>query len=136
MDDKPLQVNVRMPAELKKRLEDEAWRSGRSLTAEVVTRLEQSFIDTEAETLRMGLESGELLGRQAVRIGQLESELEELRRRQAGNVEDPKGGLAEIMEKLSEQDRLLSALTAAIESKNGAMARTAVRRISVSGSGI
>lgn len=37
------QVNFRMPAELKEKLENSAKESGRSITSELVTRLEQSF---------------------------------------------------------------------------------------------
>lgn len=37
------QVNFRMPAELKSRLEQAAQASGRSLTQEIVRRLEQSL---------------------------------------------------------------------------------------------
>lgn len=37
------QVNVRMPSDLKERLEEASSGSGRSLTAEIVQRLEQSF---------------------------------------------------------------------------------------------
>lgn len=38
-----LQVNFRMPAELKEKLENSAKENGRSITSELVTRLEQSF---------------------------------------------------------------------------------------------
>ncbi len=37
------QVNFRMPQELKEKLEQAAKESGRSITSELVTRLEQSF---------------------------------------------------------------------------------------------
>lgn len=37
------QVNIRMSATLKRRLEDAAEASGRSLTAEIILRLEQSL---------------------------------------------------------------------------------------------
>lgn len=37
------QVNFRMPAELKEKLENSAKENGRSITSELVTRLEQSF---------------------------------------------------------------------------------------------
>lgn len=37
------QFKLRLPAELKKRLEDAAARANRSLTAEIVSRLESSF---------------------------------------------------------------------------------------------
>lgn len=40
------QINVRVEAEFKKKLEHAAIDSGRSLNAEVVRRLEQSFIST------------------------------------------------------------------------------------------
>ena len=42
-----IQVNVRLPAELKDRLDDSANRHGRSLTAEVVLRLANSFSDID-----------------------------------------------------------------------------------------
>jgi len=42
------QVNLRMPAALKERLEEIATASGRSFTAEVVARLEQSVRATDA----------------------------------------------------------------------------------------
>jgi hypothetical protein len=38
------QINIRMPAALKARLEDAALDLGRSVTAEIVARLEQSFL--------------------------------------------------------------------------------------------
>ncbi|RUV33398.1 Arc family DNA-binding protein, partial [Mesorhizobium sp. M7A.F.Ca.MR.148.00.0.0] len=38
------QINIRMPASLKLRLEDAALELGRSVTAEIVSRLEQSFV--------------------------------------------------------------------------------------------
>ena len=38
-----VQVNFRMPAELKEKLEQSAKESGRSITSELVTRLEESF---------------------------------------------------------------------------------------------
>ena len=38
-----VQVNFRMPAELKDKLEQSAKESGRSITSELVTRLEESF---------------------------------------------------------------------------------------------
>ncbi|TPM59369.1 Arc family DNA-binding protein [Mesorhizobium sp. B2-2-4] len=38
------QINIRMPAALKLRLEDAALELGRSVTAEIVSRLEQSFV--------------------------------------------------------------------------------------------
>ncbi len=39
-----VQVNFRMPAELKEKLENSARVSGRSITSELVTRLEESFM--------------------------------------------------------------------------------------------
>lgn len=42
-DAPPLQVNFRMPADLKDRLQRSADHSGRTLTAEIVHRLERSF---------------------------------------------------------------------------------------------
>ncbi len=60
------QVNVRMPADLKGRLEDAAEASGRSLTGEIVHRLESTFPKTldwlrqnraeEVQTLRVSVE--------------------------------------------------------------------------------
>lgn len=41
--EKPVQVNFRMPAELKDKLEAAAKESGRSTTAEIVARLEESL---------------------------------------------------------------------------------------------
>ncbi|RVD64718.1 Arc family DNA-binding protein [Mesorhizobium sp. M7A.F.Ca.ET.027.03.2.1] len=38
------QINIRMPASLKLRLEEAALELGRSVTAEIVARLEQSFV--------------------------------------------------------------------------------------------
>lgn len=43
MSDEILQVNFRMPALLKNRLEEAAKVTGRSLTSEIVTRLEESL---------------------------------------------------------------------------------------------
>lgn len=43
MSDEILQVNFRMPASLKTRLEEAAKVTGRSLTSEIVTRLEESL---------------------------------------------------------------------------------------------
>ena len=41
------QVNFRIPAELKEKLEESAKESGRSITSELVLRLEQSFATEE-----------------------------------------------------------------------------------------
>ncbi|WP_352499014.1 Arc family DNA-binding protein [Mesorhizobium sp. M0058] len=38
------QINIRLPANLKERLEERAERNNRSTTAEIVARLEQSFL--------------------------------------------------------------------------------------------
>ena len=43
------QINVRVEAEFKKKLEHAAIESGRSLNAEVVRRLEQSFEKTQSQ---------------------------------------------------------------------------------------
>lgn len=48
-----LQVNFRIPAELKKALEDAAERNKRSITAELVTRLEESFRPQGPEVERL-----------------------------------------------------------------------------------
>ncbi|MGH8037527.1 MAG: Arc family DNA-binding protein [Stenotrophomonas sp.] len=60
------QVNVRMPADLKGRLEDAASESGRSVTGEIVHRLESTFPKTldwlrhnraeEVHTLRVAVD--------------------------------------------------------------------------------
>lgn len=60
------QVNLRMPADLKSRLEDAASESGRSLTGEIVHRLESTFPKTldwlkhnraeEVHTLRVSVD--------------------------------------------------------------------------------
>lgn len=42
------QINFRIPADLKKRLDDASERSKRSLTAEIVGRLEESFASNPA----------------------------------------------------------------------------------------
>lgn len=64
-----IQVNVRLPAELKKQLDDAAARAGRSLTAEVVARLSDSFRDIE----RVMLENRER------ELALLEAEMEQVR---------------------------------------------------------
>lgn len=46
MAKKDVQVNVRLPAELLELLRDAAERRGRSLTAEIATRLQESFPET------------------------------------------------------------------------------------------
>lgn len=59
------QVNIRIPAELKNLLETMASENGRSLTAEIVARLQQSFearadatqLEIQNEALRAQLES-------------------------------------------------------------------------------
>jgi len=51
-----LQVNFRMPAALKARLEAAALESGRSLTAEIVHRLSAGFFDQSAESATRQLE--------------------------------------------------------------------------------
>lgn len=48
------QVNLRIPEDLKDRLDNAAQASKRSLTAEIVARLEQSFrVDFDAEELKL-----------------------------------------------------------------------------------
>ncbi|PTB20736.1 hypothetical protein C9I57_11340 [Trinickia symbiotica] len=47
------QINLRIPAELKERLEQASTQSKRSLTAEVVARLEESFASEGAGTARI-----------------------------------------------------------------------------------
>lgn len=50
MSDEILQVNFRMPASLKNRLEEAAKVTGRSLTSEIVTRLEDSLDNCDAKS--------------------------------------------------------------------------------------
>lgn len=45
------QMNLRVPAELKEKIERAAFESNRTITAEAVARLEQSFSDTEKTDL-------------------------------------------------------------------------------------
>lgn len=49
MSNQDVQFKLRLPALLKKRLEDAAERAGRSVSAELVHRLEQSFIPSRRE---------------------------------------------------------------------------------------
>lgn len=44
-----VQVNFRMPKELKDRLENSASRNGRSITSELVNRLEKTFEDEDSK---------------------------------------------------------------------------------------
>ncbi|OJY78187.1 MAG: hypothetical protein BGP18_05080 [Stenotrophomonas sp. 69-14] len=46
------QVNIRLPADLKARLDEQAAKGGRSLTAEIVQRLEASF-ETDGQSAQM-----------------------------------------------------------------------------------
>lgn len=48
-----VQVNFRMPKELKDKLEKAAHESGRSITSELVTRLEQSFAQDQPTHIHM-----------------------------------------------------------------------------------
>lgn len=50
---------LRMPAELKARLEDAAHDNRRSLNAEIVARLQESFAPREPVTVRINLTAGE-----------------------------------------------------------------------------
>ncbi|MDC8013731.1 Arc family DNA-binding protein [Tahibacter soli] len=43
------QINIRIPAELRDRLDKAMEKSGRSLTAEIVARLEQSLLQASAD---------------------------------------------------------------------------------------
>lgn len=51
MADNPVQVNFRMPSDLKERLESAARMNGRSLTAEITYRLEASLAERPPMTL-------------------------------------------------------------------------------------
>ncbi|VWX29703.1 Arc family DNA-binding protein [Moraxellaceae bacterium 17A] len=50
-----VQVNFRMPKDLKDKLEQAAQQSGRSITSELVTRLEQSFSDFDDASFQLRL---------------------------------------------------------------------------------
>ena len=50
------QVNFRIPQQLKEKLEQSAKESGRSITSELVTRLEQSFTNQSANIKELPLE--------------------------------------------------------------------------------
>ena len=54
MNDEIVQVNFRMPLALKNQLESAAKERGRSITSELVTRLEQSFAE-EKEPVPMNV---------------------------------------------------------------------------------
>lgn len=58
--------NLRLPADLRGRLEDSAAHSGRSLTAEILTRLEQSYAGSDSGAVVTAL----------VKLGERISELE------------------------------------------------------------
>ncbi|MDR7024807.1 Arc family DNA-binding protein [Pseudomonas peli] len=64
------QVNFRMPAELKKKLEEAAAQNKRSTTAEIVARLEASFpadsVEYEAFTSEMRPEVKELYSKEDI----------------------------------------------------------------------
>ncbi|ASL26230.1 Arc family DNA-binding protein [Azotobacter chroococcum] len=78
-----LQVNFRMPAELKARLEQAAKENHRSVTAELVARLEESF--QEKQPAAAALEIIKLTGQLAEKLRQLEQERAELDRIKSGD---------------------------------------------------
>ena len=45
------QFNVRMPADLKEKIEEAAKSSGRSINAEIITRLESTLLDQSEDVL-------------------------------------------------------------------------------------
>lgn len=55
------QVNIRLPADLKDRLDEQARASGRSLTAEIVYRLEASLKGIEAAKESLGVAKDAML---------------------------------------------------------------------------
>ena len=54
------QVNFRLPASLRERLQYSAAEAKRTLTAEMITRLEQSFARSEEEIVRRHLPQSDL----------------------------------------------------------------------------
>ncbi|MCK6052510.1 Arc family DNA-binding protein [Moraxella osloensis] len=69
------QVNFRIPQELKDKLEQAAKDSGRSITAELVTRLERSF---DESTNVIGIFNQDELKELAIEIAKLLSDNREL----------------------------------------------------------
>ncbi|KGU56616.1 hypothetical protein NY99_07730 [Xanthomonas phaseoli pv. phaseoli] len=65
-----------MPAELRDRLEEEAKRSGRSMNAELVYRLERSFPSVEAVMLQHRAAEGELIKDRVARLSERAAVLE------------------------------------------------------------
>lgn len=53
------QMKVRLPADLKQRIEEAAGAARRSLNAEIVARLQESFAPREPATVRINLVAGE-----------------------------------------------------------------------------
>jgi hypothetical protein len=51
------QVNIRMPPELKERLEASSAESNRSLNGEIIARLERSYEQPSGETVEIGEKS-------------------------------------------------------------------------------
>lgn len=102
------QVNVRMPSKLKSELEAAATASGRSLTAEIVYRLESSLLDEEFRALAeegtdLAGQMGEMLKKQYRQIEQRDKTIQnmaEMMQVSARQIEQ----LQEIIEK-----RLLAA---------------------------
>ncbi|WP_295925324.1 TraY domain-containing protein [uncultured Xanthomonas sp.] len=76
------QVNVRMSSDLKERLEEAASRSGRSLTAEIVTRLDWSL---EAQLLDLVEQLQGNLERVRALSGNLETLQSEIARYESGD---------------------------------------------------
>lgn len=68
------QVNFRIPQELKEKLEQSAKESGRSITSELVTRLEQSFQPTN------GIDQDKLITQLIAEVGKLTRQSEEMQR--------------------------------------------------------
>ena len=72
-----LQLNLRVPTELKQKIEDATKESGRSINAEGVYRLEQSF--ENQKTMQQNLELAvNLVNEQKQQIDQLQSIIKQI----------------------------------------------------------
>jgi predicted transcriptional regulator len=100
------QVNVRLPAELKQRLDELAAASGRSLTAEIVLRLQQSLAQeppalTNTERLELEVKLDRAQNAQAAARAEIHNlhfrlELLRMRERQAASEDEKMIALKEM----------------------------------------
>lgn len=86
-----VQVNFRMPVELKEQVEAAAAANNRSTTAEIVARLEASFYLDAARSERRGA-----VGKALVEVHNLEQELAALRTAQRTAGEDQSGTITAL----------------------------------------